>query len=364
MVMAPIAKYRRGVALLATMLAIALMTLLVADLTTSAGLGYRGAANRADQLRAYYLARSGVQVGLAMLERSAIASALQDSRAAQGAGGGQAGPAAGAGHDSLDQSWARPAAPVMVDDGQVTTFIVDEERRVNINLWLDPKTHQPSHTWAPIIVRLLTNIGVSTDILPILTDWLDPDSIESDGGAEAHYYLGLIPPYEPRNGPIPTIYDLRMLKGMDDLTFLKLANCFTAVTKQRVNLNTAPPEVLAALAPELENDPSLVKEIVEGRVAEPFLKVTDLSNRVPGLPQGTSFQGLLTTQSSYFTITGQGDFAGARKRVYATFARGPMNQGAANQGAANQGAANQGAANQGPASEGAVPFSLLAWHED
>ena len=64
-------KYDRGVALLATIVAIALMTLLVVDFTNSAALGYRSAANQADSLRARYLGRSGVAVGLAMLAQDA-----------------------------------------------------------------------------------------------------------------------------------------------------------------------------------------------------------------------------------------------------------------------------------------------------
>ena len=338
-------KYQRGVALLATMLAIALMTLLVAEFTTSAALGYRSAANQADELRAYYLARSGIEVGLAVLEQSTLSNGTQsNSNSAQNNGNTtQSGNSGVAGHDSLDQVWAQPTPPIPVDGGLVSTWIVDEDRKLNVNLYLNSKTHQPDPTFAPIIVRLLGNIEVSPDLLPILTDWLDPDSIESQGGAEADYYLRLSPPYEPRNGPIPTIYDLRMLKGMDDATFFKLSQYFTAVTaasggsgnapQPQVNVNTASAQVLAALYPELENDPSLVEEIIQTR---PFSAITDLKNRVPGLPQTLT---LLTTKSTCFTITGEGDFAGTRKRIYATFQRGAIQQSS-------------------------VSFSLMSWHED
>jgi general secretion pathway protein K len=323
------ARYQRGIALLATMLAIALMTLLVAEFTTSAALGYRSAANQADELRAYYLARSGVQVGLAVLEQSALTIQAQNANASSQSN-----------YDSLDQPWALPLPPIPVDGGMVTTNIVDEDRKINVNLYLNSRTHQPDQVWAPIIVRLLSNIQVSLDILPILTDWLDPDSIESEGGAETDYYLTLTPPYEPRNGPIPTIYDLRMLKGMDDLTFVKLSLFLTAVTPQaKVNVNTAPPEVLASLAPELENDPSLVEAIVKTRMSAPFTVITDLQNRVSGLPTGANFMSLLTTQSSCFSITSEGDFAGTRKRIYATFKRGGIQ-------------------------EDSVSFSMISWHED
>jgi general secretion pathway protein K len=329
------ARYQRGIALLATMLAVALMTLLVVEFTTSAALGYRSAANQADELRAYYLARSGVQVGVAVLEQSSLADSVPTN--------GSSTPNL---YDSLNQLWAQPTPPIPVDGGLVSTSIVDEDRKINVNLYLSSKTHQPDPIWAPIIVRLFGNLEISPDILPILTDWLDPDSIESQGGAEADYYLTLTPPYEPRNGNIPTIYDLRMLKGMDDATFFKLSRYLTAATggtaagsPPQVNINTAPPEVLAALAPELENDPSLVEAIASARAAAPFTQITDLKNRVSGLPETPPFTNVITVKSSCFTITGEGAFAGTRKRIYATFKRGSVQQDR-------------------------VSFALMAWHED
>jgi general secretion pathway protein K len=164
-------------------------------------------------------------------------------------------------------------------------------------------------------------------LLPVLIDWLDPDSIESDGGAEADYYLRLTPPYEPRNGPMPTIGDLRMLKGMDDLTFLRLSRYLTTVEVGSgtccVNANTASPEVLAALVPELESNSDLIKQIVDVRSIQPFRQITDMLN-LPGVSADAErLKPFLTVTSDYFLITAQGDFSGARKRIYATFRRIP-----------------------------------------
>jgi general secretion pathway protein K len=323
-------KANRGIALLATMLAVALMTLLVMDFTTSSALGYRSAANQAGELRAYYFARSGVNVGLGILEQNATANPPQP-------GNGTTPPSV---HDSLDQVWARPYPPIPLDGGRVSVAIVDEDRKIPINLLYNVRTRQPDPLWAPIVERLLANLNLSPDLLPVMIDWIDPDSIESAGGAEADFYLRLMPQYEPRNGPIPTNYDLRMLKGIDDRGFFALARCLTAMPVTSINANTAPAEVLAALAPELENDPSLVKEIIAARAEDPFAQPTDLANRIPDVGKITSLSRLLTTHSKYFTISGEGDFAGARKRVYATFVSGP--------------APNSSAAT----------FTLANWHED
>ena len=268
--MKPRHKYDRGIALLATLLAISLMTLLVVEFSTSAALGYRAAANQADELRAYYLARSGIQVGLAVLAQDSVSKSRAKHQ-----------------YESLDQVWAQPIPPIPVDRGMVSMSIVDEDRKLNINKLFNQQKREPDEQFAAIVTRLLSNIGLSPALVPILIDWLDPDSIESDGGAEADYYLRLIPPYEPRNGPMPTIGDLRMLKGMDDITFLRLSRYLTAHGRRHaasccINANTALPEVLAALTPELEDNADLVKQIVDVRDIRPFSQITDLLN-LPGI---------------------------------------------------------------------------------
>jgi general secretion pathway protein K len=301
-------RYDRGIALLATLLAISLMTLLVVEFSTSAALGYRTAANQADELRAYYLARSGIQIGLAVLVQDYLIRSRSKAQYA-----------------SLDQVWAQPAVPIRVDGGTVSMSIVDEERKLSINNLFNQQKREPDEQFAAVLTRLLSNIGLSPALIPVLIDWLDPDSITSDGGAEADYYLHLIPPYEPRNGPMPTIADLRMLKGMDDGTFLRLKNFLTAMQTGTgeccVNANTASPEVLAALSPELESDSDTVKQIVDVRTIRPFTKATDLLN-LSGIGTGAEqLKPFLSVDSNFFLITAQGEFAGARKRIYATFRR-------------------------------------------
>jgi general secretion pathway protein K len=297
-------KSERGVALLVTMMALALMTLLVMDFTTSASLGYRSAAGQANATRAEYLARSAIGVGLSLLSKDAQQDAVAKTP-----------------HDGLDEQWAMPFPPVPLGGGLAQISIVDEARKIDINLLINPRTGQPNQAYLGILQRLFTNIGVSPDIIPAIVDWLDPDSIESPGGAEADYYLRLIPPYEPRNGPMPTIGDLRMVKGVDDATFMLLQQFLTAAPETHVNINTAPPEVIAALVPELSNDTSMVKEIVQARSVQPFLAVTDVGNLSGMGDAGQALMKLITTRSSYFTLTGIGVFAGARRRINTTFRR-------------------------------------------
>jgi len=88
-----------------------------------------------------------------------------------------------------------------------------------------------------------------------------------------------------------------------------------------VNANTAAPQVLAALEPELTEDQKLVLEIIDARAIRPFSQPTDIAN-LPGLGQvGQKLQQDVDMRSQFFTITGTGTYAGARKIINATFHR-------------------------------------------
>jgi hypothetical protein len=216
----------RGVALLATMLAIALMTIIVVDFTSSSAMGYLSAANHANEIRAAYLARSAVNVGLALLAQDTRAQTAQS--AASGGGGGTT--ATNQPVDSFASVWAIPFPPIPLNGGTVQLAVVDEARKFNINklviraipgVPLTPQqtTTSPNGVATPAagtpvagtpgaalptpgvgqpdidainqFTRLVMMLGISPAIIPPIVDWLDPDSIESMGGAESDYYLGL-----------------------------------------------------------------------------------------------------------------------------------------------------------------------------
>jgi general secretion pathway protein K len=307
-----------GVALLATLLAVTLMTFLVVDFTYSATVAYRAAANQANEMRAAYLARSGINVGIGLLDQDA----RMDSKAPEP-------------YDGLTDIWATPFPPLPVDGGYVALSIIDENRKLNINQLVNPSTGQVNPLVRDQFSRLFQILGLPADLLPALVDWLDADSVPSTGGAESQYYLTLAPPYEPRNGPMPTIADLGMVKGIDEPTFLMLSRFITTAPVTKVNINTAPAELIASLLPELQASPDIVKAIVAQRVEAPFKNSLDLSQMPAVAPLYEKLSQLVDVKSDHFLITGVGNYAGARKLVFATVRRNP----------------------QGPA-------LLASWHED
>jgi len=88
-----------------------------------------------------------------------------------------------------------------------------------------------------------------------------------------------------------------------------------------VNANTASPQVLAALEPQLTEDQKIVLAIIDARTIRPFTQPTDIGN-LPDLGEiGQQLQKDVDMRSQFFTITGTGIYAGARKIITATFHR-------------------------------------------
>ena len=292
-------------ALLAVLLGIALMTLVVVDFAMTAGLGFVSAANQANELRAYYLARSGVNIGLALLAEDARADAHAESPA-----------------DTLFDSWAMPFPTMPLEGGNVALTVVDETRKLNINAMVD-QNGTPNPLAIQRIERLFTILNVDTALIPGIVKWITPSGQNALGNS-GDYYMGLHPPYQPRNGPMPTIADLQLVKGISEPVFNRLRPFLTVMPESQVNVNTASPQVIASLEPELMEDQKIVEEIIMARQVRPFSKVTDLVNDIPGVaPFSSRLTQVLTTRSQFFTIAGMGTYADARKIIAATFHREP-----------------------------------------
>jgi general secretion pathway protein K len=294
----------RGVALLTVLLGIALMTLIIVDFAMSAGLGFVSAANQANELRAYYLARSGLNVGLALLAQDERVD-LQTQNPI----------------DTLDDVWALPYPVMTLQGGTVSVSVVDETRKLAINSMIDPNSGAPNLEAIQRMQRLFTILDINPDLTSSIVDWITPAN-GSLSPAGADYYMGLRPPYQPRNGPMPTIGDLELVKGVDEAVFNRLRQFLTVMPENQVNANTASPQVLASLEPELMANQKIVEEIIAARAIRPFTKVTDLINDIPGVgPFSSRLTQVLTTRSQFFTIVGMGTYAGARKIVAGTFHR-------------------------------------------
>jgi len=298
---ATLRRSERGVAILAVMLGIALMTLIVVDFAMTSGLGFVSAANQANELRAGYLARSGINIGLGLLATDARSDAQGQTPT-----------------DTLNDVWAVPFPPMPLEGGNVSLSIVDETRKLPINSMV--KNGAPNVLAIAKVQRLFKILDVNTDLIQGIIDWITPTGANASGGG-GDFYMRLIPPYQPRYGPMPTIGDLQMVKGFNEPIFNRVSRFLTVMPEPAVNANTASPQVIASLEPELMEDQKIVQEIVEARIIRPFSQPTDIMN-LPGVgPAGQRLSQDLVMRSQFFTINGTGTYAGARKIITATFHR-------------------------------------------
>jgi type II secretory pathway component PulK len=114
---------------------------------------------------------------------------------------------------------------------------------------------------------------------------------------------------------------LQMVRGFNEAIYNRVSPFLTVMAESKVNANTAAPQVLAALEPELTEDQKIVLAIIDARAIRPFSQPTDIGN-LPDLGEiGQKLQNDVDMRSQFFTITGTGTYAGARKIITATFHR-------------------------------------------
>jgi len=118
------------------------------------------------------------------------------------------------------------------------------------------------------------------ELLDSWQDWVDADNLKRVGGAEKEYYQTLDPPYSPRNAPLETVDELRLIKGFDQVfADIDLREVFTMYENRvQVNFNLATPATLA-LIPGLDQDD--VEAILRLRTRKEIRSSADLAGDIP-----------------------------------------------------------------------------------
>jgi general secretion pathway protein K len=294
-----------GIALLIVLLTITLLTIVVVEFTQSAEVATHFAMSTRNAVQAYYLARSGVNVAEALL--------VQDGKI---------------NHSDSDQDiWALPMPPLPIGDGTVALRVQDEARRLNLNGIISTVSGENTRNYA-VFVRLFDVLGIDKRILAAIVDWLDDDDVpRSDPpGAEQSYYVGLTPPVVVRNGPMLTLRELLQVRGMTPTLFARLEEFVTVLpanTPFRINVNTAPAEVLYALSDGLTADPGVVDRLIAARRLTPFTNVTTDLAEVTGFTEALGRNtGLLDIVSPYFRIDAVGQVNDVARGIVTIVGRG------------------------------------------
>lgn len=182
-----------GVALIAVLWILAILTLLMYAFLAQMRVEYALAAGFGDEKKAEQLAWSAIDYGCAAAQNNVKTShALTDVEWS---------------HDEF-RYFEMPLGdgaftllhPTYGDDRKVLWGLDDETSKININV--APKD---------VLLRLPR---MTEEIADSILDWRDADAEPGAAGAEDSYYLALDPPYRCKNQPFETVEELLLVRGV------------------------------------------------------------------------------------------------------------------------------------------------------
>jgi general secretion pathway protein K len=226
---------RRGFALIAVLLVLAVVGVIGAEFAYSMRLEATSVRSFKDTLIASHLAEAAVEQAIREIAGDVAFVATDDD---------------GALTFYTRERAALPRLPrtkVPLGGGHFTYRVTDEESRLNLNAATPDR-----------VDRLLQALGVDKierdTINDSLQDWRDANEEHRINGAESEDYYLLLPlPYRSKNAALDSITELLQIKGVTSAIFNGtgdkpgLAAYVTVKSPGQVNINTAPCVVLKAL---------------------------------------------------------------------------------------------------------------------
>ncbi|MCF7200854.1 type II secretion system minor pseudopilin GspK [Pseudomonas oligotrophica] len=276
---------QRGVALITVLLVVALVTVVSASMVARQQLAIRVAGNQLQARQAWHYALGGEALAAAILRRD-----LRD--------GGQQ----NAGIDHPGEAWAQPRPAYAVDGGEIRLRIEDLAGRFNLNSLV--KNGQADAAGVEQFRRLLARLQISEPYAERLVDWLDADQEPSAAeGAEDGAYQLAETPYRAANRRLFDLSELRLLLGMREEDFQRLAPHVAALPDEAVlNVNTASALVLSSLGDALT--PGAAEALVVQRNSAPFTDTAAFLAQ-PAMA-GTTLQGTaIAVGSQFFQVTSE-----------------------------------------------------------
>ena len=266
----------RGAVLIVVLWILLAISLLALSFSAAIRTEVDASRNVVQQEQSFYLARAGIEYAVYRILESQ--SAFSESQQRQEQRLGQT-PEVLTGRLRLE-----------LYGGGAEVQISDESGKLNLNL-------TPNH----LLYNLMLAVGIEPLEADLITDsiedWRDADELYRANGAESDYYLSLDPFYQAKNGPFDVPEELLLVRGVtleifygrkglteagERVEFYGLQNYLTTFTAaNRINLNSAPAQVLAAI-PGLDFDTAL--QIINLRQQTPFREASELLQLIPGLP--------------------------------------------------------------------------------
>ena len=266
----------RGAAIVLAMLLAALAAAVAATVFADQRRWSEAVLHRRDQVQAQALAMAGIQWA-----RQVIANDTRSSTV-----------------DHLGEIWAIPLPAMPLENGSIRGAIIDAQSRLNVNAL--GASAAATTVDAARIARLFQARGENVGLLDAVADWIDADGEARRDGAEDAYYAALPTPALSADAPVVRLAELGAVRGVDPVRLAALTPFLGALPSAPVNVNTAPPEVLAALVDGLNN--ATLAELVRARAEKPFTTIAEFRARLPAGATLPSDLGV-AVRSDYFEVT-------------------------------------------------------------
>lgn len=296
-----------GIALIITLFIMALMVTAILEFDFYTRINAKTAANFRDRQKAYYLAESTIMAARAILNDDVDIAV-----------------------DSLDEMWATVVPSFPVGDGTISASMEDSGRKFNINSLItqvgSTEKFRVNEKNRDFFARLFTvlnqkeDLGLNEDVIDAIVDWLDPDDDEMPNGAEDDYYENLENPYTANNGPMLSLSELRLVKGISFGSYEVLKKYLTVFSNgpglylNRININTAEIEIIEAMSDNITR--SDAQQILEAR---PFKGYKELSESI-GI-NAIDIKDFIAYNSRYFLLYAYANFGNITNYVKAVIER-------------------------------------------
>ena len=338
----------KGVAILIALFAMIFLLVLATEVSYDTNVEYVVAAQKVNRIKAYYAAKSGVELSLfrIMLYKKAMATFGDQVRSSP------------QGQNLINQIWQFPFAwpPLMPDDidpvakdeiataleesfmdAQYNTIIKGEGGKIDLNDLGSPSEEIANATKASILAIFSTELENNEDfedeysnenfeeLVNNIADWVDDDSEGRNSRAEDQAYEQ---PEDgtrlPPNRAFRTLEELHMVAGMNDDFYGLLRDRVTVYGTKGVNPNSATELVLKSLDEQIDDE--VAGKIIERRSnmekGGPFQDDDDFFNFLRGV--GVNTGGLEDLEIPFyydaeynFRIISTGKFANVIREITA-----------------------------------------------
>lgn len=269
----------KGIVLVLVIIIVAILTIVVGDMIYFTHIDTEISSNTKDQMRARYIAKSGVHVAAGTMKAQALEELTDVSTTLN------------LGVENSEGYWAINVPYFPVGDGGVTVTVIDERSKINLNALVNPSSNRVDQQVLIELEELFKYLEVddskSERFLASLTNWLDAplsgaENDQDSKGANSGFYSGLEEPYSIKDGPLDSLHEIRMIDGMDDEFYNTIKDFVTVYPRdKKINFTTAPKVVLmsaikAATVPALD----LEQDDERQQTREPIEVTDDIAEQI------------------------------------------------------------------------------------